>query len=309
MAVLMAALADTGDAALRLLLVEEPEAHLHPQLQDLLMRYLESQSGQRQQVVVTSHSPNLASAARVERATVLVVRERGGTTSGRAPRDFGIPQDDLNHLRRFLDVTKAALLFARGVILVEGIAEQLLVPVLARRLGRPLPRDGVAVVNIGGVAFDPFVGLFAEDRLPYRVAVLSDGDPPDPPDPAELEGGASELSPVAAKLRDRERDALKVCLARKTLEWDLAAASTENWDVLLRALEPIKPRVAKALRDELGAADAEERANRLLEKVKDVKGPFAQQLADLLENDETSFEPPSYLVEAIMWVTRDTAAG
>jgi putative ATP-dependent endonuclease of the OLD family len=308
MAVLLAALADSGDALLRLLLVEEPEAHLHPQLQDLLMRYLELQSGERQQVVVTSHSPNLASAARVERCTVLVVRERGSTTSARAPGDFGMPQDDLKHLRRFLDVTKAALLFARGVILVEGVAEQLLIPVLARRLGRPLPRDGVTVVNIGGVAFDPFVGLFAEDRLPYRVAVVSDADPPDSPDPEELEGGAPELSAVAAKLRDRERDALKVCLARKTLEWDLAATSADNWDVLLRGLEAIKPRVAKALRDALGDAGAEQRADRLLEAVRNVKGPFAQQLADLLENGEINFAPPPHLVEAIEWVTRDSHA-
>jgi putative ATP-dependent endonuclease of OLD family len=305
MAVLLSALTQTGDAALRLLLVEEPEAHLHPQLQDLLMRYLESESGPQTQVIVTTHSPNLASAARVERTTVLVGRQPGGTTIARAPRDFGMPQNDLDHLRRFLDVTKAALLFARGVILVEGIAEQLLLPVIARRLGRPLPRDGVTVVNIGGVAFDPFVGLFAAARLPYRVAVVSDSDPPDAPDPAELEGGAPELSPVAAKLRDRESGALKVCLARKTLEWDLAAATADNWEVLLRALEAIKPRVAQALRGELGDAAPEQRANRLLERIKDVKGPFAQQLAGLLEVEATAFQAPAYLVDAIEWVTRE----
>lgn len=58
MAVLLAALGQgSGDGVLRVLLVEEPAAHLHPQLQDLLMRYLETQSNPATQVVMTSHPP------------------------------------------------------------------------------------------------------------------------------------------------------------------------------------------------------------------------------------------------------------
>jgi putative ATP-dependent endonuclease of the OLD family len=69
MSVLLAALAAPQDEefTLRVLLVEEPEAHLHPQLQDLLMRFLESEGVGETQVVVTTHSPSFASAARVER--------------------------------------------------------------------------------------------------------------------------------------------------------------------------------------------------------------------------------------------------
>jgi predicted ATPase len=120
MAVLLSALAGAPeDGSLRILLVEEPEAHLHPQLQDLLMRYLESQSSPATQVVMTSHSPNFAEATQVERVTVMTRSEPEAQLTGRRPTDFGLAVRELAHLRRFLDVTKSALLFAPGVILVR----------------------------------------------------------------------------------------------------------------------------------------------------------------------------------------------
>jgi putative ATP-dependent endonuclease of the OLD family len=304
------------------------------------MRYLEEESGGATQVIVTSHSPNFASAARVERLTVLARAIAGDPIVARRPSDFGLDDAQLGHLRRFLDVTKASLFFARGVMLVEGVAEQLLLPAVARQVKRPLSRSGVAVINIGGVAFPPFADLFGPEKLPYPCAVVSDADPPkakkedgdDEEDAGEStdvgedglerdgdEGGTEheieedeieedeeedpKLSPVAAALKGREGVNVRVRLATKTLEWDLAHEA-DNWDLMLDALAPIKPRVAKRLRKNHSETDPDQRADALLKAVADRKGRFAQELVALLEQGRT-LAIPSYLVEAIEWVTPD----
>ena len=289
---------------LHLLLVEEPEAHLHPQLQDLLMRFLmkEAERQPNLQVIATTHSPNFAASAGVEPVTVLARPARHGQVTARALGRFGLSPEELGHLRRFLDVTKASLLFARGVVLVEGIAEQLLLPQLAAALGLSLPEAGVSVVNIGGLAFAPFAKLFGPDRLPYRCAILSDGDPPGGGGGSggqEPEG--SDLSPAARKLVDGlENEQCRVFLARVTFEWDLVRAG--NWEVALDALERVRPRKAAELRASHAAASPEARADAFLAAVKAYKGRFAQELAALIAAGAPVQVPP-YIAEALRWVT------
>ena len=199
---------------------------------------------------------------------------------------------------RFLDVTKASLFFARAVILVEGIAEQLLVPVLAERLNRPLAPNGVAVINIGGVAFPPFTDLFGPDKLPYRLAVVSDADAQ--PDDTELDGESAALSPRARLLAKRAGNNIIVALSSRTLEYDLVLAG--NSDVMLRALREIKPRVAARLISEADNQTADQVAAAVLNAVSDVKGRFAQELAERWADPAVPVHMPGYLEDAIIWV-------
>ncbi len=106
------------------------------------------------------------------------------------------------------------------------------------------------MINIGGVAFAPFVGLFGPDRLPYRCAVLSDADPP-LADPYDAED-PPHISARASALLGMQDDTLQVRLAHRTLEWDLAVAG--NWKVLVAALMPIKPAYRSSLRHRLRPA-------------------------------------------------------
>lgn len=332
MAVLLAGLTYEPESELHLLLVEEPEAHLHPQMQDLLMRFLQSQVDDREdvQVIVTTHSPNFASAARVERITSMSRRPSG--IAARAIETFGLHADELDHLARFLDVTKASLLFARAVLLVEGVAEQLLMPVLATELSESLAESGVTVVNVGGLAFGPFAALFDDDRLPHRCAIVSDADPPKAKDktPEELqaeqqrgddggqggangategEGGYGEdeqpdsiLSATAQKLKDSENARRRVFLSTKTLEYDLVVAG--NWEWALAALRLIKPRVTRRLEEDETLTTPEARAAAVLAAVEGVKGRFAQALTTTLPEVRAQghqITVPDYIADAVRW--------
>jgi len=182
---------DRGEKTyLRLLLIEEPEAHLHPQLQIRLLRHLESVAKERgMQVIVTTHSTVISSAVSINNVIHVSRLERPLAV---ALRLCGLSEPSRKFVDRWLDVTKSNLLFAKGVVLVEGIAEAIVVPELARvvlhRLGEgknSLDDYGVSVINLNGIYFKYFMQLFCDvdgkDRslnVPVRCSGLTDNDPP-----------------------------------------------------------------------------------------------------------------------------------
>lgn len=156
-----------------LLLIEEPEAHLHPQRQLRLMAFLQEQAdklradNQRIQILVTTHSPNLASDLRLDNLVMI----EGAKAFPMGAEHTLLSKSDYRFLERFLDVTKANLFFARAVMIVEGDAEAILLPVLARLIGRDFHHYGVSLVNVGGVGLGRFARIFMR-KTPEKSGII-----------------------------------------------------------------------------------------------------------------------------------------
>lgn len=167
-----------------LLLIEEPEAHVHAQRQLRLIQYLQEIVGSlddkasKPQIIITTHSPNLASEIDLNNLVII----RSGKAFSTADGETELDSNDYKFLARFLDVTKANLFFARGVMIVEGDAENILMPTLAKCIGKDFTEHGVSMVNVGGVGLRRYAKVFMrknpdQDGIqPAPVACVTDLD-------------------------------------------------------------------------------------------------------------------------------------
>ncbi len=281
------------------LLIEEPEAHIHPQLQNVLFEYFKKMEKKNIQVFITSHSPTITAKTNINNTIVLY--SKNNNINYVPLKNIPLGSKHKKYLERFLDVTKSQLFFARGVILVEGISEALLLPVFASIMDLNkdkynLDKSGVEVINIGGVAFEPFAKLFnnqdLKKNLNFRCALITDDDRDE----------KGNISSRAEKAKNMKSDNLQVVLAKKTFEYELFL---KNEGILMDIYKnDLNHRQLK-----IAGKNIQEKSICFVKKLKDnkEKGEFSQALSVKLKENNVlrhSFKVPEYIQEAIRWVTK-----
>lgn len=154
-----------------ILAIEEPEAHLHPVNQRLIYKDVIKNSSNS--VLLTTHSTQITAIAPIESIVHLHDDGKGGTEI-HATAGMSMSDGEFLDVERYLDVKRGEIYLGKAVLLVEGIAEEYLVPKFAELLGKPLDEKGIIICNINCTNFTPYVKLLKNLSIPY--AIITDGD-------------------------------------------------------------------------------------------------------------------------------------
>lgn len=153
------------------LLIEEPEAHIHTHIQKSLF---DKVNYPNTQIIYSTHSSHISEVSNIKK--VNVIGKVDGQYQAFQPAT-GLTNPQVGFAQRYLDAIRSNLLFAKSVVLVEGDAEEILIPILIKKaLGVSLDELGISLVNIRSTGFENIALLFHNDRIRKKCSIVTDLD-------------------------------------------------------------------------------------------------------------------------------------
>ena len=161
----------TKETFANFLLIEEPEAHLHTHIQKTLFDNLDYGDTQ---IIYSTHSIQIAEVSNVLNINILAKKQNFAEVYHPS---YGLDPKNITQIQRYLDAVRTNLLFAKGVLLVEGDAEEILIPLLIKKVfGLSLDELGISLINIRSTGFENVAQLFHNDRIKRFCSIVTDLD-------------------------------------------------------------------------------------------------------------------------------------
>lgn len=303
---------------INIMIIEEPEAHIHTHIQRTLFDKLKVTKDYTQ-IITTTHSTHLAEVSEVKNINIL--KSIGSNSISMQPSqgldEFGKKNLKLRNLKlsdcieRYLDSKRSVLLFSKGVVLVEGDGEEILIPnIIKKTLGVSLDEIGIGLINVGSVSFEYIASLFDNERIRRKCAIITDED-------VQIVEKESTFYKAEAEERGQKRkDKLtklygtnpwvKSFFAPHTLEVDFALADARaNRDYISNVIElnyVVTETVERHNKNLKSGTDAK-CANTILTLAGNMgKGWYATTLSNYIDNATTI---PKYILEAIAFASKE----
>jgi putative ATP-dependent endonuclease of OLD family len=279
-----------------ILLIEEPEAHLHPQLQKILFSNLSNLKST--QIFMTSHSTHIASDCNYKNLNILYKDTKNEIKSFSPFKDGFLTLRENMLLKRYLDATRSEMFFSSAIIFVEGVAEQFIIPAIAREIFEiNITEHNISIIPIHSRYFDPFLKVVQNSNFEIPVAVIIDGDFDEIRDEAEYTKAVEN-----ARLLEVDKR-VSVFNGRNTLEIDLFPQIDINSAYLKKCFIRLGHKVSLRKLIAINSSNAKNWGKELIKRIEGVtgKGRFAQELSLLIDS---KFVVPDYISDAIRFIAK-----
>ncbi len=286
-----------SDVFANFLLIEEPEAHIHTHIQKTLFNNLDFDETQ---IIYSTHSTHISEVSRISRMNILSKKQNYAEVY---QPSTGLKRAKVMKLERYLDAIRSNLLFAKGVILVEGDAEEILVPIIIQKvLGVSLDELGVSLINIRSTGFKNVAQIFHDNRVKRKCAIITDLDKSISGEETGSEKKGKERKVIFDEFT-KDNVWIEAFYANHTFEVDFIAENNSNEVVGLIDEIYSQEKTKTDAKAELESSEVEKYGYRILTMANNTgKGWFAIILGKYI-----TFQTciPEYILDALVFAKLD----